>query len=752
MVDQKELERLYCEAQAALKTKEYDRAAGLLTQILVIDEDYKDVSRLLAQSVRLKRRRWYNDPRVWGTVGIIVLTFASALAAPKIKSFYAAQMPAPTLIPITPNQPAIIPPETVTEAVVTPSPFAWKRLSLGLELKRDTITAIVVDPRDQDVIYVGTDHSGIYKTIDGARSWFPSHDGLERTQVKEIAIDPQDPNILVVHTFPDQIYRSTNGGKTWNLALGDLEKYETQDSYMELFSRRLTVDSQNDRHLLLSDLNGWHESNDGGETWKYQDKKWDGCPGRLGAVGFDPVESTTLLLSQLGVDGDCKNGIYRWDINGNSNPISVLTLEDREAGIIFDIQSKDTTRINYVSARAGSHPAVYSSSDGGLTWRGNMDRVPSCPVFTLRPDGQGLGFCFWNTIGPKGGIMTTYGGENWHTIYNPPTDTITALSFFTDQPKSILAGGYGFFKTVDNGAIWLDMSNGLPGFQVDLHYSLPDDSFYLVERTPCSAWGHLYDSSLYHSVNGGHTWNLATDQGCGLAIDADGNTLYRTKLSSIFLSRDSGISWGMGARISGGIYGPVISIAAHPEHHGIAIAGTKSESFNSVFFSTSDRGFFWQKSGEVSGSNRREDSIYYAPHQDEILYTVGANSNVARSNDGGQSWVNCASVDSISPNSTSILAIHPNDPDKIYLATLGIGIQYSADGCQSWQSMNEGLESLFVNTIAIDPNDSNKVYAGTDGGAYVSFDSGKSWTQINDGLLGAVVVYSIVVDKDSNVY
>jgi len=34
----------------------------------------------------------------------------------------------------------------------------------------------------------------------------------------------------------------------------------------------------------------------------------------------------------------------------------------------------------------------------------------------------------------------------------------------------------------------------------------------------------------------------------------------------------------------------------------------------------------------------------------------------------------------------------------------------------------------------------------------VSFNGGQSWDQINDGLLGANVVYSIVVDLQSNVY
>ena len=57
-----------------------------------------------------------------------------------------------------------------------------------------------------------------------------------------------------------------------------------------------------------------------------------------------------------------------------------------------------------------------------------------------------------------------------------------------------------------------------------------------------------------------------------------------------------------------------------------------------------------------------------------------------------------------------------------------------------------------MNSIAFDPDNPDTIYAGTDSGAYISFDGGNTWNQINDGLLGATVVYSIAVDKDSNVY
>jgi hypothetical protein len=98
------------------------------------------------------------------------------------------------------------------------------------------------------------------------------------------------------------------------------------------------------------------------------------------------------------------------------------------------------------------------------------------------------------------------------------------------------------------------------------------------------------------------------------------------------------------------------------------------------------------------------------------------------------------------------LTIDPRDDDLLYLAARVDGVQVSRNGCETWGPSNNGLGSAFVNSIAIDPGNPDALYAGTDSGAYVSIDGGASWGEINDGLLGATVVYSIVVDPQSNVY
>jgi hypothetical protein len=89
--------------------------------------------------------------------------------------------------------------------------------------------------------------------------------------------------------------------------------------------------------------------------------------------------------------------------------------------------------------------------------------------------------------------------------------------------------------------------------------------------------------------------------------------------------------------------------------------------------------------------------------------------------------------------------------NRLFIATT-TGVSFSTDGCRTWNRTNNGSDMGWVNTIYVDPNDPDTVYAGTNSGAFVSFDGGETWGQVNDGLLGVTVVYSIVVDKDSNVY
>jgi photosystem II stability/assembly factor-like uncharacterized protein len=173
-------------------------------------------------------------------------------------------------------------------------------------------------------------------------------------------------------------------------------------------------------------------------------------------------------------------------------------------------------------------------------------------------------------------------------------------------------------------------------------------------------------------------------------------------------------------------------------------------SYEVLFYSTDD-GISWQKELTPRPMPPIEYQRLYYAKGGNLIYSL----QLSFSTDGGKSWNSCNDPGRAwagEPKSDSRLVIDPGNPKHLTLATDGSGIFISYDGCQSWQPSNTRLGNLFVNSVALDPNNPNTIYAGTHGGAYVSYDRGQTWGQINDGLLGATVVYSIVVDPQSNVY
>ena len=100
----------------------------------------------------------------------------------------------------------------------------------------DSVGAIAVAPSDPKVLYVGTGETdirndmitgdGIFKSVDGGKTW--KYAGLRATRtISTIVVDPHDPDIVYAasmgHVFkPDShrgVFKSTDGGKTWHKVL-----------------------------------------------------------------------------------------------------------------------------------------------------------------------------------------------------------------------------------------------------------------------------------------------------------------------------------------------------------------------------------------------------------------------------------------------------------------------------------------------------------------------------------------------------
>lgn len=76
------------------------------------------------------------------------------------------------------------------------------------------VRSVATDPNDQNVVFAGTNGLGIFRSVDGGRSWGPS--GLTWQIVKSVAASRAVPGLVLAGTKPAALFISTDRGDTWS--------------------------------------------------------------------------------------------------------------------------------------------------------------------------------------------------------------------------------------------------------------------------------------------------------------------------------------------------------------------------------------------------------------------------------------------------------------------------------------------------------------------------------------------------------
>jgi hypothetical protein len=131
-------------------------------------------------------------------------------------------------------------------------------------------------------------------------------------------------------------------------------------------------------------------------------------------------------------------------------------------------------------------------------------------------------------------------------------------------------------------------------------------------------------------------------------------------------------------------------------------------------------------------------------------------SNVQVSRDGGQSWFDVSPPDL--PEWTTITAIDVShhQPGTVYISGEGHRVSdrtpylyKTTDYGETWQRITDGIrENDYSWVIREDPVRPGLLYAGTETGAYISFDDGDAWQPLQGNLPPAMVMQMQVKDDD----
>jgi len=615
----------------------------------------------------------------------------------------------------------------------------WSNLS-DEDLGVGTIGAIAVAPSDPNVVYVGTGEAqvrgvttshgdGMYRSEDGGATW--RHVGLRDSRyVAAVRVHPADPDTVWVAAQgelwgPNEtrgVYKSTDGGETWTRTL-----FVDADTGCS----SLVVDQVNPRVLYAGTWqhrrtpwsvesggagSGLWRSDDEGDTWT---QLTDGLPELIGKVGIavSPAAPARVWAIVEAEDG----GLFRSDDRGATWSRVCADRVLRARAWYYTRVVPDPLDANTVYVL---NAPVLRSVDGGVTFT---------PVSTPHGDNHALWIhpehSDWMINGNDGGANVSFnGGHTWSTQANQPTAQFYRVITDAGFPYRVYGGQQ------DNSTVSIASATSGGGIQrQDWHPIGGGESAFVAfdPDDPARVYAGVYQGILTE-------WDRATgDQRNVMAVPYLG-------LGSNPVDLPYRFNWNA----------PVVASPQDPS--------VLYHAANQVLRST-DRGRSWtpispdltrdepERQAEGGGPITNEaagaetyNTISYlecSPHDAGTLWVGTDDGLVHVTTDGGAAWVDVTPPD-VGEALVNAIDVSPHDPRTAWVAITRYKfadrtphVFVTTDLGATWERRVGGLpDEAYVRVVREDPERAGLLYAGTEAGAFVSFDAGARWQPLRQNM------------------
>jgi photosystem II stability/assembly factor-like uncharacterized protein len=612
-----------------------------------------------------------------------------------------------------------------------------------------SIGDIVVSPSNPNVIYVGSGEGlqrpdlsvgdGIYKTTNGGKTWINT--GLkDAEQIGGMDIDPINENRVFVaalgHPYGPNtergVYRTLDGGKTWEKVL-----YKDENTG----AAQVTIDPKNP-NIIYADLwagrqgpwengqwngpeSGLFKSTDGGNTWK---KLTQGLPTTqqgLGRIGFAIAPSDPNRLYAT-VESPRFGGIYRSDDAGES--WKLLTNDNRFFG-----RSSDFAELKVDPKNAdivySANVVTWKSIDGGKTWN----------AFRGAPGGDDYHRIWINPNNPdiillavdQGAIITVNGGETFSSWYNQPTAQFYHVSTDNDFPYNVYSGQQ------ESGSVGI-ASRGNDG-QITFHewHPVGAEEYGYVAADPLDP-NIIYGGKISrYDKRTGQVQNISPEVGRGgkyrfirtapvLFSPIDPKTLYYAG-NVLFKTRDGGNIWQ--------VISPDLTRETYDVPSSVGIYTTNDMK------TMSRRGVIYT----IAPSYKDINTIWCGT--DDGLIQVTRDGGKTWKNVTPPeitSWSKVSLMDASHFDANTVYAA----VNRIRCDDMRPHIYKTNDGGKTWKEIVNGLPDDPINVVREDPKVKGLLYAGSERCVYVSFDEGENWQSLRLNMPATSIRDLVIKDDD----
>lgn len=616
----------------------------------------------------------------------------------------------------------------------------WKNISDGF-FKLGSVGAITVSESNPNVVYVGmgehaprgvmTSHGdGVYKSSDAGKTW--TSVGLEKTQhISRIVIHPTNSDILWVAAQgalhgPTQergIYKSVDGGKSWKKTL-----------YVNTLTgaSELSIDSNNPDVLYAAlwehirkpwqvvsggSGSGLYKSTDGGETWK---KIHKGLPKEKGkmAIAVSPANSQTVFALIESDSQKEKGGLFVSKDAGDSwSRISGDHRLIQRAWYYIEI-ALDPNNEDIVYVMSAS---TYKSTDGGQSW----NRMPSAhgDYHDLWINPQNSSNMILTSDG--GSEITFDGGSHWSRIDHLPTAQFYRINTDNLYPYHIYGGQQDNSSVkiasigIGSGGIgvqhWTSSAGGesaFLAFDPDRPTKVMGGSYLgtidildvaTQQSTEIMMEPNLYLGLAARDMKYLYNWNAPI-----IRSQHEENTYFHCA-QYVLRTRDEGLSWEVISpdltrnqdKKQGKGGGPYTNEAVGAENYGTISYMVES------------------------------------PHEMGVFYTGSDDGLVYRTKDNGVNWEN-VTPKGLEETLINSIEVSPHDPATVYIATTRYkfndftpALYKSTNYGQSWKLISKTLpKEAYTKVVREDTARKDLLFAGTVEGVYASWDGGLHWKSL----------------------